>query len=206
MAEPIKAPPKPIWVGGNDPNNPVAAAGLDPKRSYRFILYLSDVPAYFVNSVSVPSLMVNDGGTHKFLGHEYKFPGSAKWEGDVTVKLVDTIEYNMARKFTDYIRKAGYVYPSNFSENPSDNEYYRRTVSKSKFPFDSLKIQRINSEGEIYETLSLKNPWINKVSFGNASYSDEKLLEVDVSFKYDWCEYINGDESTPPEWPTYLKR
>ena len=70
-------------------------AGLDPKRSYRFILFLNGVPAYFVKSSGVPQLTVNDGGTHKFLGHEFRFPGGVKWEGDISVKLVDTIDYNM---------------------------------------------------------------------------------------------------------------
>lgn len=185
---------KPIWA--------TDARGLDPKRSHRFILYLSDVPAYFVKTASVPSLTINDGGTHKFLGHEFKFPGGAKWEGDVTVALVDVIEYNMSQKFVDYIRKAGYVYPSKFNESATSPEYYRKSISKAKFPFGQIQIQRIDAEGNIYESWVLNNPWISKVDFGNASYEEEKLLEMSVTFKYDWAEL--RDKTTlgnPPPFP-----
>lgn len=191
---PKQAPVKPIWAAD--------AAGLDPKRSYRFILYLNDVPSYFVKSTGVPQMTVSDGGTHKFLGHEFKFPGSVKWEGDIAVKLVDTIDYNMAQKFTDFIRKAGYVYPSKFSESSTNPEYYRRTISKSKFPFGALKIQRLDADGNVYESWILNNPWISKVEFGSASYDDEKLLEVTVTFKYDWAELRDKDNlGNPPPFP-----
>ena len=188
-----QAPVKPIWA--------TDARGLDPKRSYRFILYLDGIPSYFVNSTGVPKLNIGDGGTHKFLGHEFKFPGSAKWEGDITVKLVDTVDYNMSQKFTDFVRKAGYVYPSNFSESSTSPEYYRKTISKAKFPFKQLKIQRLDAEGTVYETWVLNNPWISAVDFGGASYSDEKLLELSVTFKYDWAELRDKDSGNPPPFP-----
>lgn len=188
-----QAPVKPIWA--------TDARGLDPKRSYRFILYLDGIPSYFVNSTGVPKLTIGDGGTHKFLGHEFKFPGSAKWEGDISVKLVDTIDYNMAQKFVDFVRKAGYVYPSNFNESSASPEFYKKTVSKAKFPFKQLKIQRLDAEGSVYETWVLNNPWINSVDFGAASYSDEKLLELTVSFKYDWAELRDKDSGNPPPFP-----
>ena len=133
MSKPQVAPPTAMFWA-NDKR------GLDPKRSHRFILYLNDVPSYFVKSVGVPQMTINQGGSHKFLGHEFKFPGSVKWEGDITVKLVDTIDFNMAQKFTSCIRTAGYVYPSKFSELSTDPNYFRKTVSKAKFPFSKIRI------------------------------------------------------------------
>jgi hypothetical protein len=189
-----KQPPvKPIWAAD--------AAGLDPKRSYRFILYLDGIPSYFINSSGVPSFTVSDGGKHTFLGHEFKFPGSVKWTGTIDVKMVDTIDYNMAQKFTDYIRKAGYVYPSNFNESSASPEYYRKTISKSKFPFKQVKIQRLDAEGTVYETWVLNNPWISKVDFGTADYSSESLLNVTTTFTYDWAELRQGDSGNPPPFP-----
>jgi len=107
----------------------------------------------------------------------------------------------MSQKFTDYIRKAGYVYPSNFNIDSTSPEYFRRTISKSKFPFKQVKIQRIDSEGAVYETWVLNNPWINSVDYGDASYDDEKLLEVSVKFTYDWAELRQGDSGNPPPFP-----
>lgn len=190
MAQP---PVKPIWAADK--------AGLDPKRDYRFILYLDGIPSYFVNSTSVPTFTVSEGGTHKFLGHEFRFPGAVQWSKSIEVKLVDTIDYNMSQKFTDYIRKAGYVYPSNFNESSANAEYYRKTISKAKFPFKQVKIQRLDAEGTVYETWVLNNPWINKAEFGGADYSKEGLLNVTLGIAYDWAELRQGDSGNPPPFP-----
>jgi hypothetical protein len=192
MAKNSVAPAKPIWASD---------AGLDPKRSHRFILYLNEIPSYFVKSTGVPKLTIGEGGKHIFLGHQFKFPGSVKWEGDVEVKLVDTIDFNMAQKFTDFIRKAGYIYPSTFSENASSPNFFQKTISKAKFPFKQVKIQRIDADGKVYETWVLNNPWISKVDYGTADYATEGLLELGVTFTYDWAELRDKDSGSPPAFP-----
>lgn len=188
-----QAPVKPIWA--ND------MAGMDPKRSYRFILYLDGVPSYFVQSSGVPSYTVTKGGEHKFLGHTFKFPGSVQWGEDIEIKLVDTIDYNMSQKFVDYVRKAGYVYPSNFSESSTNPEFFRKTISKAKFPFKQVKIQRLDQDGAVAESWVLNNPWISGVNFGNASYTEEGLVNVSVKVAYDWAELRDGDSGSPPAFP-----
>jgi len=188
-----QAPVKPIWAADK--------SGLDPKRGYRFILYLDGIPSYFVNSTTVPSYTISEGGTHKFLGHEFRFPGALSWGKSIEIKLMDTIDYNMSQKFLDYIRKAGYVYPSNYNESSSSPEYYRKTISKAKFPFKQVKIQRIDAEGKVYETWVLNNPWISKADFGDADYTKEGLLTVGLSIAYDWAELRDGDGGSPPVFP-----
>jgi len=190
MAQP---PVKPIWAGDK--------AGLDPKRVHRFILYLEGVPTYFVSTSGVPELTISDGGTHKFLGHEFRFPGAVQWSKSIEIKIVDTIEYNMSKKFMDSVRQAGYVYPSNFSESSASPEYYRKTISKAKFPFKQVKIQKIDSDGLTHETWVLNNPWINKVNFGDAKYDSESLVNVSIGFTYDWAELRDGDSGSPPPFP-----
>lgn len=190
---PKQAPVKPIWAAD--------AAGQDPKRSYRFLLYLDGLPSYMVISSGVPSFTVTEGGTHKFLGHKFRFPGSVEWTGTIDVKMVDTIDYNMAQKFTDYIRKAGYVYPSNFNTDSVNPEFFRKTISKAKFPFKQVKLQRLDSDGAVAETWVLNNPWISKVDYGTADYTTEALLNLQVTFTYDWAELRELDSGSPPAFP-----
>lgn len=187
------APVKPIWAADQ--------AGLDPKRSHRFLLYLNEIPSYFIKSLSAPAFTIPEGGTHKFLGHEFKFPGSVKWAGTLDVKMVDTVDYNMSQKFMDFVRKAGYVYPSNFNESSSNPEYFRKTISKAKFPFKQVKIQRLDADGTVYETWVLNNPWISKADFGDADYDKEGLINLQVTFVYDWAELRQGESGNPPTFP-----
>jgi len=176
-----QAPATPIWAAD--------ASGLDPKRSHRFILNLEDVPAYFVKSSGVPSIAISSTAKHQFLGHTFKFPGTLTWGPEsLDITLVDTIDYNMAQKFSQYIRTAGYVYPSQFSENSSDPQYFRKTISKAKFPFRRMSLDRIDAEGNRYEQWVLNNCFITKVSFGDADYGKEELLNVVVGVTFDWAE------------------
>lgn len=188
-----QAPVKPIWAAD--------AAGLDPKRSYRFLLYLDGIPSYFVKSAGVPSYTIGDGGTHKFLGHTFNFPGTLTWTKTLEIALVDTIDYNMSLKLVDYIRKAGYVYPSNFNDSSASPEYFRKSISKAKFPFKQVKIQRLDSDGNTFETWVLNNPWVSKASFGDADYTKDGLIGVSLSITYDWAELRLGDSGNPPPFP-----
>lgn len=188
-----QAPVKPIWAAD--------AAGLDPKRSYRFLLYLDGIPSYFVKTVTVPSYTIGDGGSHNFLGHKFNFPGALTWTKTLEITLVDTIDYNMSLKLVDYIRKAGYVYPSNFNDSSTSPEYFRKTISKAKFPFKQVKIQRLDADGNTFETWVLNNPWVSKANFGDADYSKDTLIGVGLSITYDWAELRLGDSGNPPPFP-----
>ena len=184
-----QAPAIPIWAAD--------AAGLDPKRQHRFILNLSDVPAYFVKTAKVPELTIKADANHMFLGHKFKFPGSATWSESLEITLVDTIDYNMARKFIDYIRTAGYIYPSQWSPDSSDSQYFRKTISKAKFPFKQMRLDRIDADGNVYEQWVLNNCFITKVSFGDQGYDKEDLINVGVSVAFDWAEYRDASGKVP---------
>lgn len=184
-----QAPAIPIWAADS--------AGLDPKRAHRFILNLSDVPAYFVKTSAVPSLSVSNSTKHQFLGHVFKFPGNATWGDSIDITLIDTIDYNMAQKFTQYIRTAGYIYPSQWSENSSDPQFFRKTISKAKFPFKQISLDRIDADGKMYEQWVLNNCFISKVSFGDHGYDKEELLNVTVGITFDWAELKDKNQTIP---------
>jgi hypothetical protein len=187
-----QAPAIPIWAADS--------SGLDPKRAHRFILNLADVPAYFVKTSGVPQLTIANSAKHQFLGHTFKFPGSATWNDSLDVVLVDTIDYNMAQKFADYIRTAGYVYPSQWNESSSDPQFFRKTISKAKFPFKQMRLDRIDADGVMYESWVLNNCFINKVQFGDHGYDKEDLMNVTVSITYDWAE-LRDSKGNVPAYP-----
>lgn len=187
-----QAPAIPIWAADS--------AGLDPKRAHRFILNLQDVPAYFVKTTAVPQLTVSNSTKHQFLGHVFKFPGNATWNDSIDIVLIDTIDYNMAQKFSQYLRTAGYIYPSQWNENSSDPQFFRKTISKAKFPFKQISLDRIDADGNRYEQWVLNNCFINKVTFGDHGYDKEDLLNVTVSVTFDWAE-LRDKNGVVPAYP-----
>ena len=185
-----QAPVKPIWAAD--------ASGLDPKREHRFILTLADVPVYFVKTTGTPNLTISNSTKHQFLGHTFKFPGSATWNDSIDVMIVDTIDYNMSQKFLDIVRKSGYVYPSNFSESSSSPEFFRKTISKAKFPLlKQVFIDRIDADGIMYERWVLNNCFLNKVQFGDHGYDKEGIVGMSIGITFDWAELRDSTGAIP---------
>lgn len=185
-----QAPTKPIWAAD--------AAGLDPKREHRFLLTLADVPVYFVKTSGTPNLTISNSTKHQFLGHTFKFPGTATWNDSIDVTIVDTIDYNMSQKFLEIIRKAGYVYPSNFSEDSNNPEFFRKTISKNKFGLlKQVFLDRIDADGVMYERWVLNNCFINKVNFGDHAYDKEGIIGLSVGITFDWAELRDSTGAIP---------
>ena len=58
-----KATPIPPW----------ASVNIEPKRAFKFILTLGDIPAWVVKDAARPSPSFSGDVTHDFLGHQFRF-------------------------------------------------------------------------------------------------------------------------------------
>ena len=172
---------------------PWASAGIEPKRKFKFILVLGDVPAWVVRTAGRPNINVSEGAKHNFLGHEFKFPGRVTWD-NIEVTLVDPIDFEASRRLLGIITEAGYRSPSSWA---GDNENHRFSISKRNFVqgnLGTIQIQALNAEGVIAETWTLNNAWISKVSHDDLDYGSEDLLNVSINIVYDWADLeINQD-------------
>jgi len=168
----------PIWA------NPLT----EPKRQYKFILNISGIPAYVIKTVDRPSPTIGEV-THDFLIHQFKYPGKITW-GDISVTMADPIDPDMSRKLLSLIKNAGYVYPGDFSPSPSDPNYYRKSLGKANMidQIGQVTIDTMNTEGETIETWKLNNVWVKSVSYAQATYGSEELIELQMALSYDWAE------------------
>ena len=172
-----KATPIPPW----------ASVKLEPKRAFKFILTLCDIPAWVVTDCDRPSPNFTAQVNHEFLGHQFKYPGKVQW-GDVKMTLVEPIDPDISGVFLDAIVKAGYNPPSTWT---ADNEGWRTTLSKEKFVdgnFGDIAIKVLDSEGNVVERWTLRNPFINGVTFSNLSYGDSKINTIALTFSYDYAD------------------
>ena len=159
---------------------------IEPKRKFKFILRLGDIPAWVVKSAGRPSITVSDGAKHQFLSHEFKFPGRVTW-GDIELQLVDPINPDIAATVFNVIERAGYSVPSKWT---GQNELWRRSISKRRFASDSLTdvtIQTIDSDGKKVEEWRLVNAWIKSIKYDDVSYDSEDLMTVSISLAYDFA-------------------
>ena len=158
-------------------------AASDPKRGYRFFLYIGGIPVWVVKTVTKPSVEINTI-THTYLNHEFKFPGRVVWNGEITATLADPLAPDLAKTLIDTVRASGYQYP--------DQPNAIATTSKSKALAaigGAVVIAQIDPEGRPVEEWTLKNAWISAVSFGDTlDYTSDEATELSVTIKYDWAE------------------
>jgi hypothetical protein len=166
---------------------PWQTAGLEPKRKFKYILLLGDLPAWIIKTSGRPNINVSEGAKHNFMAYEFKFPGRVTWD-NISVTLVDPIDFDAASGMLDIIEKAGYKAPSTWA---ADNSNYKITPSKRRFVSNNLgtvRVQVLNGDGVIAETWTLNNTWVSKVEYDDLDYSAEDLLGISLTLVYDWAD------------------
>lgn len=167
-------------------------ATLEPKRGYRFLVTLGNMPAgatYYVKSVSKPGLKIS-AKDHMYLGHKFHYPGLVTWEPNpIEIKLVDPVSPDASQNLSAIIQASGYVVPK-FSSMVT-------TMSKGAAvgALGTVVIKQINEShgpqgqngGVAVETWTLNNAFIVGVKFGDLDYSKEELTELTLSIQYDWA-------------------
>jgi hypothetical protein len=167
-------------------------ATLEPKRGYRFLVTLGNMPGgatYFVKSVSKPGLKIS-AKEHMYLGHKFHYPGLVTWDPNpISIKLVDPVSPDASQNLSAIIQAAGYVVPKNAA--------HVTTMSKGAAvgALGTVVIKQLNEShgpqglggGVAVETWTLNNAFIEGVKFGDMDYSKEELTEIEVSVRYDWA-------------------
>jgi hypothetical protein len=167
-------------------------ATLEPKRGYRFLVTLGNMPGgatYFVKSVSKPGLKIS-AKEHMYLGHKFHYPGLVTWDPNpISIKLVDPVSPDASQNLSAIIQAAGYVVPKNAA--------HVTTMSKGAAvgALGTVVIKQLNEShgpqglagGVAVETWTLNNAFIEGVKFGDMDYSKEELTEIELSVRYDWA-------------------
>jgi hypothetical protein len=164
-------------------------AASDPKRKYRFFLYIGGIPVWTIKTVDKPTMEIAEQ-KHTFLNHEFKFPGRVTWKGEMNVTLADPVQPDLARTLLNAVMNSGYSFP--------DTPGAIQTTSKAKAIAaigGAVRIVQLDADGGEVEVWDLKNAWFSSVDFGgNLSYEDDGLTELQCTIKYDWAEMSKGGQ------------
>ena len=166
--------------------------GVEPKRSFRWLLYWSGVPQFIVKSVKKPSFGVAMT-KHQFLNYEFNYPGRVTWN-PVDITIVDPVTPDSTKSLYAVLEKSGYVIPSEYRQARAT------TISKSGM-VDALggeiKLAQLHHDGVTeLEKWVIKNPLITSVDFGSLDYGSDEMLNIAVNITYDYA-YIDGRAARP---------
>ena len=75
----------------------------------------------------------------------------------------------------------------------SQNQLAPGTLNKAaaKAAFGDIQIKELGPKGENIGIWELKNPFLTNVKFGDLDYASEDLLNLEMTFRYDFALY-NG--------------
>jgi hypothetical protein len=178
----------------------------EPKRKHRFILRLPDLqvpdgplqgqtfPEYLAKSVTKPSYTV--GSTeHKFLGNTYYYPGAVTWN-EINAVIVNSVAPDGNELLYRALGQMGYLRPD-IQEDVFLNNLPPSTPNKAAAlaTLGQVQFDELSGTGGTLGTWKLNNAFITNVTFGDLDYADEALLDINITFKYDWATYDVGPAS-----------
>ena len=173
-------------------------ASVEPKRQFRWLLYIAGMPQWIVKDVKKPSFNVTNT-SHDFLNYKFHYPGRVDWQ-DISVTVVDPVQPDSAASLVSILEQSGYVLPDEYTSQAAEP----RTISK-KSMVDSLggQIQLVmfgantgTQTENVLEKWTLNNPIITSVDFGQLSYGNDELVNISIGLKYDWA-YLELPERVP---------
>lgn len=187
----------------------------EPRRAHRFLLSIPNMTAdttegtyeqYLCRTVTKPSYTISEV-EHKFLGNTYYYPGATTWN-TVTATLVNAVSPDGNLLLMNALYKSGHLDPDQqaaifdgagaegLGPNPG-------TLNKqdSLNAFGDILIKELNGHGFTIGTWELRNPFLTNVTFGDLDYASEELLNLEVTFRYDFALYASGGNEDPSGTP-----
>lgn len=173
-------------------------ASIEPKRQFRWLLYIAGMPQFIVKNVKKPSFSVS-ATPHDFINYKFHFPGRVEWQ-DIQVTIVDPVQPDSTASLVNILSAAGYVLPDEYTSQAAEP----RTISKKSF-IDALggQIQLVQfgantgaQQENVLEKWSINNPFLTNVDFGNLDYSSDDLVNISMTIKYDWAN-LELPQATP---------
>ena len=130
---------------------------------------------------------------HKFLGNTYYYPGIVTWQ-TVTAVIVNAINPDGNKVIYDALEKSGYLKPPTQQEAFDSVAQAPGTVNKADAvrALGNVHIEELNGDGGLIGTWTLQNAFITDAKFGDLNYDNDDLLNIDLTFRYDWAEYVSG--------------
>jgi len=173
-------------------------AALEPKRGFRFRVTLFDKIIWWAKDVTQPAASVSIA-THDFMAHKFYYPGKVTWT-DVSLTLVDPVLPGATTELFKALEDSGYIIPSS-----ADDGFFSISKATATSNSGNVQIEVLDSEGNALHTWTLNNAFIMSITPSNLSYTDEELMTVAMTLKYDWATYADNSPENTVTDPLFSK-
>jgi len=175
-----------------------ATPAKDPKRAFRFKVELGNSGVlWYAKTAQRPTLSIGET-SHNFMNHTYYWPGKADWS-EVAISFIDPVDPDLGSDLMAAIAASGYAIPKGTSGKLTSMS--KQSVMKTlggntdAAGANSIRIHMIDENGDQLETWSLIHAWIKSIDFSDLDYGSDEMSEVTVTFRYDWAEFLDKNET-----------
>ena len=177
-------------------------ASIEPKRQFRWLLYIAGMPQFIVKNVKKPSFSVGET-MHEFLNYKFYYPGRVDWS-TIDVTIVDPVQPDSTASLVKILEAAGYVLPDKFTSQANEP----RTISKKAF-VDAMggQIQLVqfgantgDQQENVLEKWTINNPFLTNVDFGSLDYGSDELVDISMTIRYDWATLELPERTDSKTW------
>ena len=168
---------------------------FEPKRQFRFLIELTiggQNLQFLARSVDRPSYTITDN-PHQFFNHTFYYPGRITWN-TISLTLVDPVNPNGAEALYEYLSSIGIEKPtSNVTATGTTITKESATSALGNLVIKEMGTNPGSPDTVVKGNWQLLNAFITEVNFGNHSYDSEDMIDIQMTLRYDWAEYQQGD-------------
>ena len=152
--------------------------GLQPKRQYRWLMYIGGMPQWIIKKVNKPSFTIKEA-SHAYLNHTFYFPGRIEYE-KTSITLVDPLSPDASAIMMKILADSGYAIPT----RPN----VTNTISKAGAvgALGNVLISQIDAAGDPVDQFTFINAWMTSVKFGELDYESDALVDLTMELRYDF--------------------
>ena len=143
----------------------------EPKYTNRFIMYITDIPAFLIKAAARPTL-TNGEIILDHINIDRKVKGKTRWN-DISITLYDAIMPSGAQAVMEWVRL--------HHESTTGRDGYS-TQYKKDITFNAL-----SPTGEKIERWVLKGAMILDTNFGQMDWGTEDAVQIEMTLKYDYA-------------------
>lgn len=168
-----------------------ATQNTEPRRDFKFLLRVIDLPVWVVKSVNLPQISVGES-EHKFLNHTFYFPGTVTYN-EISFTVVDAIDEKISQKIIRNFVRSGYNTPA--TENAASESLITKTDSVRALGDVTIEHLGSDEDGQTGKIgFKLRNAWIKDLEFPQSlDYSSENLSSIKVQLRYDFFDFLGTD-------------
>jgi hypothetical protein len=143
----------------------------EPKYQNRFIMSISDVPAFLIKTSAKPSA-ANGTITLDHINVQRYVKGKTIWN-TIAIEIYDAIVPSAAQKMMEWFRL--------HHESATGRDGYSSMYKKD------ITLESLSPLGEVIEDWTLKGAYLQDVNFGSLDWSQEGAVMIQATLKYDWA-------------------